>query len=519
MSDPGSRLREFLAELRRRHVFRVAVAYAVVAFVVLQVVDIAFPALHLPDWTLTFVVLVAIFGFPIAMVLAWVFDITAEGVRRTEPSAGLDSRSAPGLSSRSLAFGAAVLVIAAAAVAGWFVLSKSLDWSVVTAKAPGVETAGADRLKIVVLPFENLGNPSEEYFAEGMTEEITARLASLQGLGVIARTSAAQYKGTDKRISEIGEELGVQYVLEGTVRWEYSEEGPNRVRVTPQLIRVSDGTHIWANIYEEPLASVFEVQSAIAEDVTEALDLQLREGERLTLASRTTDDVEAYQYFLLGRKYAESGATQLGGKEAMELYRRALEVDPDFEAAAQALAEAEADFYWSNRTRQLKSPDEDPQDRVRRLSLWSFGGDSAAYYLARANLFRRLEDEASAQAYYDSARAILEDSVEERPRSAAGRAKLGLAYAGLGRKEEAIREGMAAVELRPLAENPDAGDAWTTNLAHIYVLVGENEAAITLLEQLLEGRTRLSIAWLHADPAWDPIRDNPRFQDLLWREG
>ena len=283
MGDSGSRLRIFLAELRRRHVFRVAVVYGIGAFVVLQVADIVFRALQLPDWTLTFVVLLAILGFPITMVLAWIFDITHEGVQRTE---ALEEPSRPSAaSSRTVAIVAVVAVVALAIVAGWLVVSKSFEWSLASASRGG----GSGRTMLAVLPFENLGKPGEEYFAEGITEEITARLASIQGLGIIARTSAIRYRKSDKTIQQIGEELGVQYILEGTVRWEYSEDGPDRVRVTPQLIRVSDATHIWANIFEEPIASVFQVQTEIAERVAEALDVNLLEPERVLLAAKLTD--------------------------------------------------------------------------------------------------------------------------------------------------------------------------------------------------------------------------------------
>jgi TolB-like protein len=142
-------------------------------------------------------------------------------------------------------------------------------------------------IRLVVLPFENLGSVDDEFFADGISEEIMSRLSTIHTLGVISRTSAIQYKGSNKAVREIGEELGVEYVLEGTVRWERPPEGPSRVRVTPQLIRVSDDTHLWSERYDAVLADIFQVQSDMAEQVAQALNIALVERERQALQSRS----------------------------------------------------------------------------------------------------------------------------------------------------------------------------------------------------------------------------------------
>ncbi len=512
MSERGSRLREFMTELRRRHVFRVAVAYAVVAFVALQVADIAFPALALPDWSLGFIILLTIMGFPIALVLAWVFDVTQEGVRRTEPLAG---EKAPLVASnRTLAITLVVVVIALAITAGWLVVSKSFDWS----HAVAGRGAG-ERTMLAVLQFENLGKESDAYFADGITEEITARLASLQQLGVIARTSTLRYKKTDLSVQQIGEELGVEYILEGTVRWEYADDGPDRVRVTPQLIRVSDGTHIWAKIYEEPIASVFDVQTAIAEEVATLLDITLLEPERLALTGRPTDNIEAWEYFVRGNKYSEAGATTLGGQQALELYRMALGLDPDFTEAAIKLAETEADLYWAARI-ELLGPADEAERKVRRLSLWSFGDDTASYHLTRALLLQRLGDDDAALAHFDSAQRILIHHIAEASGDAITHAQLGLALAALGRDSDAVAEGKRALELVPQGDDSYASAAWLGNLAHIYVLIGDYENAIDTLENILRlGSSPLTRGWLLADPTLEPLRDEPGFQELMYGAG
>ncbi len=510
MNDSGSKLRAFLAELKRRRVFRVAVVYAVVSFGILQVADIALPALKFPDWSITFVVALTLLGFPIALALAWAFDITPRGVVRTEP---LPDETAPYLRpGRTLALVAVGIVSALTVVAGWYILPKLPGWWSV--EAAGAERADARRL-LVVLPFVNLGSPANEYFADGITEEITARLASVQGLGVIARTTAIQYKDADKTVAEIGDELGVDYVLEGTVRWESIPDGTSRVRVTPQLIKVVDATHVWADIYEAPIASVFDVQSEIAEKVAGALDVTLLEPERLALKSEPTQNLEAYNYYLLGNRYLQSSTSQAGAQQALEMFERALELDPSFELARNRLTEAHANVYWGSFRTLIGFPLDDVDRALARLHPESFGADTAAYLLARAIVLRRAGREPTARAYFDSARAALEPQVVARPTDARLHAQLGLAYAGLDQSAEAQREGRRAVELLPISEDAYAGAALADNLAHIFVLTGDHDAAIDELTSLLSAQAPVSPSWLKADPTWDPLRDDARFQSLL----
>jgi TolB-like protein len=188
------------------------------------------------------------------------------------------------------------------------------------------------RNMLVVLPFENLGPPEDEYFADGMTEEITSRLAALHGLGVISRSSSIQYKKTDKTIRKIGEELGVDYVLEGTVRWDRGPEGMGRVRVTPQLIRVSDDIHFWSERYDREIEDIFMVQSEIAEQIIKQLDLTVLEPEREALLARPTDNIEAYDYYLRGLELWRKGWYSADPQEleqAIQTLEKATKLDPD----------------------------------------------------------------------------------------------------------------------------------------------------------------------------------------------
>jgi hypothetical protein len=287
------------------------------------------------------------------------------------------------------------------------------------------------------------------------------------------------------------------------------------VRVTPQLIRVEDATHVWAEIYEEPVASVFQVQSEIAERVVDEMGLSLRETERLALKEEPTSDVEAWRFYQLGNQYLSSSTTDAGVQEALEMFESALEVDPDFELAQRKLAEAHASLYWASFRMSFGVEGLDYERELDQLYLDSFGADTASYYLTKAILLLRAEDIRTAPAYFDSARAILEPRVSLRPRDPRLHAQLGLAMAGLGRADDAIREGRMAVHLLPVSEDAYAGSALADNLAHIYTLVGEYDAAIDQIESILSVDAPVTTTWVENDPTWDPLRGDPRFQRVL----
>ena len=189
---------------------------------------------------------------------------------------------------------------------------------------------------LVVLPFENLGPPEDEYFAAGLTEEITNRLSALHGLGVISRTSARQYRGTNKTTRQIGEELGIDYVLSGTVRWDRGPDKKGRVRITPQLAGISEDTHLWSESYDRVLEDIFSVQSEIAEQVAQQLDLNVLEPERRALNANPTENIEAYDYYLQGREHEDRGWAYTDTREfeiAVEMFENAIELDPGFALA------------------------------------------------------------------------------------------------------------------------------------------------------------------------------------------
>ena len=203
------------------------------------------------------------------------------------------------------------------------------------------------RQKLVVLPFENLGAPEDEYFAAGITEEITSRLALIKGLGVISRTSAWHYKGSGKTIQEIGDELKVGYVLEGTVRWEKTAIGGSRVRVTPRLVRVADDNQLWAEMYDDDFEAIFDVQSRIAGQVASKLNLVLTRGEQQRLDARPTDNVVAYQFYLRGIDHIVfPHLPEENYRQAQQLLEQAIAIDPDFALAYARLSDAHLGLYF-----------------------------------------------------------------------------------------------------------------------------------------------------------------------------
>ncbi len=205
------------------------------------------------------------------------------------------------------------------------------------------------RPMIVVLPFDNLGAPEDEYFADGITEEITSRLSAIRALGVISRTSAIQYKNSQKSLRQIGEELRVTHVLEGTVRWERSGNGPSRVRVTPQLIRVADDVHLWSDRYDRELKAIFDVQTDIARQVTGQLDIALAGREATSVAAHPTDNLDAYNAYLRGLDaMARPGYEKEDHRRAVDMFLKATQLDSTFVQARADLANAYLHLYHFN---------------------------------------------------------------------------------------------------------------------------------------------------------------------------
>jgi non-specific serine/threonine protein kinase len=262
------------------------------------------------------------------------------------PSGTMAAAAPPPQTRRWLPLAAAAVLVIVAAGVFWFLQGRDKAPAVATEDQTESEVA-AERQMIVVLPFENLGSEEEAYFAAGITEEITSRLGSVSELGVISRKSAQRYADTDKTIQQLGEELGVGYVLEGTVRWAKSPDGSSRVRITPQLIRVADDSQLWSTTYDRVIEDIFEVQSDIASQVIDELGITLLEPEQRAVENRPTENIEAYQAYLRGLEYANHpDFTELNMRLTVEMFQRASELDPSFAQAHAWLSHAQARYYW-----------------------------------------------------------------------------------------------------------------------------------------------------------------------------
>lgn len=289
--------KRFVSELRRRHVFRVAAMYAVVAWVLMQIGEVVFPALRLPEWTLTLLVVLLILGFPLALALAWAFDVTPKGVVRTDVAEGLPPAT--------------------------------------EGPPPTDRPSPADADGIVVLPFQNMSADAEnEYFSDGITEDLIHRLYQAGDLRVISRSSAWQYKNPVAGARQIGADLGVAYLVEGSVR-----RSGETVRVVAQLIDARDDRHLWSESYDRELSDIFAIQSEVAGCIADALHVTLKGDKAAACGDAGTTDIVAYDRYLKGRYlWNRRGARDL--EEAVRQFEAAIERDGQCTAAHAGLAEA-----------------------------------------------------------------------------------------------------------------------------------------------------------------------------------
>lgn len=327
-------MNNFLSELSRRNVFRVAAAYVIVGWILLQVASIAAPAMHLPDWAVSLVLYILIIGFPLAILLTWAFEMTPEGMRKSKVD---DTATTQKPASMDLALvGVASILIALAL----FTRSgpDAPDAPVAAAtQEPSPEQGGENegQVSIAVLAFVNMsGDPENEYFSDGISEENLKALAGIKSMRVAARTSAFSFKGRNEDIREIGNTLDVAHVLEGSVR-----RHDNRVRVTAQLIDVTNGYHLWSSTYDRELTDIFGIQEEIAKAITAALKVELDIQDRDNLGNHGTDSIEAYMAYLKGREPSPLENSEVFA-DTIEHFRRAVAIDPNFADAWGALAMA-----------------------------------------------------------------------------------------------------------------------------------------------------------------------------------
>jgi TolB-like protein/Flp pilus assembly protein TadD len=339
-------------ELKRRNVFRVGIAYLVLGWVLLQVVGVVVPILQLPDWVARFVLLMLLIGFPLILIFAWAFELTPEGIRREKD---VDrSKSVTSQTGRKLdrvIIGCLTLAVVLLLADRFWDKGKvemgsaemgSEPFSDKVAQVSAAEgekgsdpiSAVSGEISVAVLPFVNMSDDaSNEYFSDGISEELLNVLVRVKGLRVPSRTSSFSFKGSDKNIAEIGKELKVDHVLEGSVR-----KAGDRIRVTAQLIDVTTDTHLWSETYTRKVDDIFAVQDEIAQAIVTALKLTLSGADQSSLAQHATDNVEAYNKYLLGRHLWNQRTTQ-SLLDAVAPLQEAVALDPQYHQAWAALAD------------------------------------------------------------------------------------------------------------------------------------------------------------------------------------
>jgi len=312
-----------VAELHRRHVFRVAAAYGVAAWLLIQVADIVMPRLGLPDWTVTFVIVVLALGFPLALMFSWGFDRTPEGIRRARR--GADARTLEIPFGRRIDF----LIIAALAVALALLVARQWAWlggPAPNAAAPTETEAMRDVPSILVLPFRSISDQSDNrYFAEGLSEEIMNALVRLPQLRVVGPATAFAYRERSKDLRQIGAELSVDYILDGSVRRQ-----AEAVRIAVQLSESKSGFNLWSNTFDERMVDIFAVQKQISRTVIEKLKIELLPEESRRLGQVSTTSVEAYDLYLKGLSELRRAAGADDFDRAFGHFEAALALDPTF---------------------------------------------------------------------------------------------------------------------------------------------------------------------------------------------
>jgi TolB-like protein/Flp pilus assembly protein TadD len=322
----------FFAELKRRNVYKVAVAYAVVAWLLIQVATQVFPFFEIPNWAVQLVVLVMVIGFPIATVLAWAFEMTPEGIKR---EAEVDrAKSIPRKAGRKLT---ALVVLLAALAAGLMIFRFLRSQPALEKENPTSLAAEIDSKSIAVLPFENLSEEkANAYFADGIQDEILTRLSKVADLKVISRTSTQHFKSTPENLPQIAKQLGVMNILEGSV-----QKSVDQVRVNVQLINALTDAHLWADTYDLKLTDIFAVESEIAKTIADALQAKLSGSEKSSIAKVPTANPEAYELYLKGRFFWNKRDTN-DLQKALGCFKQAAKEDPNYALAWSGTADVYA---------------------------------------------------------------------------------------------------------------------------------------------------------------------------------
>lgn len=433
-----------LAELRRRNVIRMAGLYLVGAWLIVQVAETVLPAFDVPGWVLRAVIIVLALGFAPALVFAWIFELTPEGLKRDGKVAPEDS-IAPVTGrrmDRMIVVGLVAVIAVMAIERFWHAPATPAVAGVTAVTPPAASTPAAPAVSdksIAVLPFENLSSdPDNAYFATGIQDEILTRLSKIHDLRVISRTSTMNIASKPANLPEIAAILGVSAILEGSV-----QRSGDAVHINVQLIRAATDEHLWAESYNRKLDDVFAVQGEVAQSVAEALDAALTGAERAVVSAQPTNNTKAYEFYLRGLALEARYTNATPDLEARAAaYRRAVEHDPKFALAWAGLARVQTEIWFNERTPAQRALVEAALDKARELAPDTSETSSAVgiylYYVERD---------------YDGAFAAYSRALELRPNDGLAVYTLGNVRRRQGRWDEALKYHARGTEMDPLATN------------------------------------------------------------------
>jgi TolB-like protein/Tfp pilus assembly protein PilF len=476
--------KSFFAELKRRNVYKVGAAYIVVAWLLIQVTTQIFPFFEIPNWAVRLVVLLLVIGFPVALVLAWAFELTPEGLKRSD--------EVPPEQSRTRRTGRAITWIVAIAA----IVAVALFWFT---RARPESAGGALDRSIAVLPFDNRSpDPADAYFADGIQDEIITRLAKIDDLKVISRTSTLEYKEKRRNVRQIATALGVAYLLEAGV-----QRAGDRVRLNVQLINAARDRHVWAEIYDRKITDIFEVQSDLAAKVAESLHARIARSDLPAVAARPTTNPDAYDAYLRGlagwKKLSSSTDDQ---QKVVAHLSRAVQLDPEFGLAWALLSAMNTIAYAEfDRTPQRLARAKEALDQAHRLApnsgdtsfavglyhyrgLADYDAALAAFEKAREHSSNRVPaTEFSAyvkrrQGKWNDSIGLHRQAIELDPRNPILLSELALTYRALGRFDEARELVDRALELEPNNSH------LLVQKADTYQAEGDFETASKFLEQV-----------------------------------
>jgi len=450
----------FFAELKRRNVYKVAVAYAVVGWLLIQIATQVFPFLEIPNWVVRLVIALVAIGFPIALIIAWAFELTPQGIKRAEDIDPRDSRSGQvlpagsGSKNRTWIY---VAVIGAALSVGLFFIGRytapRTSWT--EREHPPTVAASPAQKSIAVLPLLNeSGDPQDEYFSDGLSEELIAALAQIRELKVIGRSSSFRFKDRKEESKTIGEKLGVSTLLEGTVR----KQG-ERVRIVAELINAADGIELWTRTFDRELKDIFAVQQEIAKAVADSLKVTLLGAETTSVPEAATKSVEAHNAYLQGHFYFQRRNLE-DYRKAVVYFDQATQIDPYY-----AIAYAERSEAWSQ-----------IGDLSQDKSAWPKARSDAEKAVALAPALSEAHAALGWVRFFVEWKfaeglSELQRAKEISPANPTANDLLARVIVYLGKLDEAEQQARQAVELDPLSYPPQ------NNLARVLFIRGKLDEA------------------------------------------